>query len=58
MDTAATKEGEDVATTTEFTWLDDLPNDEKSMEIKETVNIDHDNMKFKQRHEEPLIPEL
>ena len=58
MDNAETTEGKDVAIATEFTWFDGLPNDEKSMEIKETVNIDHDNMKFKQRHEEPLITEL
>ena len=58
MDNAETKEGEDVAIATEFTWFDDLPNDEKSMEIKETVNIDHNNMKFKQRHEVRLITEL
>ena len=43
MDNAETTEGKDVAI---------------AMEIQETVNIDHDIMKFKQRYEEPLITEL
>ena len=58
MNNAEMIEGEDVAITTEFTWFDNFPNVENPVGLKETVNINHDNMKFKQRLEGPLITEL
>ena len=51
-------EGISVETTYESDMLDDVTNVENPVETKETVDIKHDDLKPKQRCEEPLMTEL
>ena len=51
-------EGKDVETTYEFTRFDDFPYIENPEGLKETVDVNHDELISKQRREGQLITEL